>query len=280
MSLRTTSVALGGARWSLVDEPDEAAATRTVHAALDLGVTVFDTALAYSSPTQAGHNEELMARALRSHPRGDEVLVATKGGHFRDGASYPIDARPEALREHCVGSLRRLGVERIGLYYLHFPDPEVPLADSVGALAELRDEGLVERIGLCNVDLDQVRVAESVTVVDAVQNRFSPLGFEGRDVLGHCAGRGIPFFAYSPFGGPAGKSGLASDLPGFARLAAEREVTVHEIAVAWLLAQSPSLVPIVGAGRPASIEAAVRGAALELSAAELAELDREVYASA
>jgi aryl-alcohol dehydrogenase-like predicted oxidoreductase len=280
MSPRTSPVALGGARWSLVDDPDEAAAERTVHAALDQGVRTFDTALAYTPPGRAGHNEELMARALRSHPAGTEALLATKGGHFRDGGSFPIDARPETLHRHCRESLARLGTERVGLYYLHFPDPEVPLPESVGALAELRGEGLIERVGLCNVDLDQVRAAEEVAAIDAVQNRFSPLGYEGRDVLDHCTDRGIPFFAYSPFGGPAGKGGLADDLPGFARLAAERDATVHEIAVAWLLAQSPALVPIIGAGRPESIEAAVRGAALELSTEELAELDREVHVSA
>lgn len=269
-------VALGGARWSLVDSPDEEAATRTVHAALDLGVRIFDTALAYTPPTRVGHNEELMSKALRSHPRGAEALVATKGGHTRDGASFPIDARPETLREHCLGSLKRLGIERIDLYYLHFPDPEVPLVESVGALAELQAEGLIERIGICNVDLEQVRAARAITTIAAVQNKFSPLRPDDREVLDHCADEGLPYFAYSPFGGPAGVSGLATELPAFASLADERGVSVHEIATAWLLAQSPTLIPIVGAGRPASIEAAVSGAALELSPDELDTLDQEV----
>jgi aryl-alcohol dehydrogenase-like predicted oxidoreductase len=269
-------VALGGARWSLVDAPDEEAATRTVHAALDLGVRIFDTALAYTPPTQVGHNEELLSKALRSHPRGAEALVATKGGHTRDGSSFPIDARPETLRDDCLGSLKRLGVERIDLYYLHFPDPEVPLVESVGALAELRADGLIERIGICNVDLEQVRAARAVTDIAAVQNKFSPLQPEGRDVLDFCADEGLPYFAYSPFGGPAGVSGLATELPAFAGLAADRGVSVHEIATAWLLAQSPTLIPIVGAGRPASIEAAVNGAALKLSPDEVNTLDQEV----
>lgn len=273
---RMGEVALGGARWSLVDVPDEEIAVRTVHAALDLGVTIFDTALAYSSPTQVGHNEELLSRALRSHPRGAEALVATKGGHTRDGASFPIDARPESLRRDCLGSLRRLGVGRIRLYYLHFPDPEVPLAESVGALAELRAEGLIEGIGICNVDLEQVRVAEGVTAIAAVQNKFSALQPGARDVVDHCADAGIPYFAYSPLGGPAGASGLATELPAFAGLAAERGVTVHEMAIAWLVARSPTLIPIIGAGRPASIEAGVNGAALGLGPDELKTLDQEV----
>jgi aryl-alcohol dehydrogenase-like predicted oxidoreductase len=272
-----SAVALGGARWSLVDAPDEEAAVRTVHAALDRGVTVFDTALAYTSPTEIGHNERLMSRALRSHPRGGEALLATKGGHWRVGSSFPVDGRPETLRRHCIESLERLEIERIPLYYLHFPDPSVPFLDSVGALVELREEGLIGGIGICNVDLDQVRAAQSVATVDAVQNSFSPLRPDDREVLDHCAASGIPYFAYSPFGGPAGASGgLATELPAFARLAADRGVTVHEVTIAWLLAQSPTVVPIIGAGRPESIEAAVRGAALELSADEVARLDREV----
>jgi aryl-alcohol dehydrogenase-like predicted oxidoreductase len=271
-----SAVALGGARWSLVDEPDEGAAVRTVHAALDRGVKVFDTALAYTSPTEPGHNERLMSRALRSHPRGGEALLATKGGHWRDGSDFPIDGRPDTLRRHCLESLERLGVERIPLYYLHFPDPSVPILESVGALAGLRDEGLIERIGICNVDLDKVLAAASVATVDAVQNGFSPLRPTGRDVLDHCAASGIPYFAYSPFGGPTGAGGLATELPTFARLAADRGVTVHEVAIAWLLAQSPTLIPVVGAGRPESIEAAVRGATLRLSADEVAGLDHEV----
>lgn len=274
---RTVSpVGLGGARWSLVDAPDEAAAIRTVHAALDRGVTIFDTAYAYTPPTRIGHNEELLARALRTHPGGADALVATKGGHFRDGASFPVDGRPETLRRHCRESLRRLGVERISLYYLHFPDPEVPLLESIGALVELRGEGLIEMIGLCNVDLDQVRTAQGATAIDAVQNSFSPLRTDDRAVLDHCARGGTAYFAYSPFGGPDGAGGLATKLPAFAQVAADREVTVHEIAVAWLLARSPTIVPIIGAGRPASIEAAVRGAALELSSEELDKLDQEV----
>jgi aryl-alcohol dehydrogenase-like predicted oxidoreductase len=271
-----SAVALGGARWSLVDAPDEEAATRTVHTALDRGVTVFDTALAYTTPTEVGHNERLMSSALRSHPRGSEALVATKGGHLRDGSNFPIDGRPETLRRHCLESMERLEVERIPLYYLHFPDPSVPLLESVGALVELRDEGLIGGIGICNVDLDQVRAAQTITAVDAVQNSFSPLRPDDREVLDHCAVSGIAYFAYSPFGGPTGAGGLATELPTFARLAADRGVTVHEVAIAWLLAQSPTIVPIIGAGRPESIEAAARGAALKLSADEVARLDQEV----
>lgn len=270
------AVALGGARWSLVDAPDEEAAVRTVHAALDRGVTVFDTAHAYTTPTEVGHNEKLMSRALRSHPRGAEALLATKGGHWRDGSSFPVDGRPETLRRHCLESIERLEVERIPLYYLHFPDPSVPFLDSLGALVELREEGLIGGIGICNVDLDQVRAAQSVAAVDAVQNSFSPLRPDDREVVDHCAASGIAYFAYSPFGGPTGAGGLATELPAFARLAADRRVTVHEVAIAWLLAQSPTIVPIIGAGRPESIEAAVRGAALRLSADEVARLDREV----
>ncbi|WP_326642702.1 aldo/keto reductase [Streptosporangium sp. NBC_01755] len=270
-------VGLGGARWSLAAEPDEAAALATLHAAVDAGVTLVDTAPAYVPASCPGrsHNEELIARGLAAHPRGSSVLVATKGGHWRDpSGGFPVDARPETLRRHCLGSLAALGVPRIDLYQLHWPDPEVPIADSVGALARLREEGLVELVGVCNVGLVQLREATARTRVDAVQNRFSVLDRADRAVLDHCTAHGIAYLAYSPFGGPAGARGLAGRLPALGEIALARGVSAHEVAIAWLLAQSPVIVPIVGAGRPASVATAVRGAGLVLSEEELRSLDR------
>jgi aryl-alcohol dehydrogenase-like predicted oxidoreductase len=272
-------IGLGGARWSLVDDPDEAAAVATMHAALDAGVNLFDTALAYTSGTQAAHNEELMGSALRRHPRGSEAIIATKGGHFRDSTGgFPIDARPPALRAHCRASLAALNVDAIDLYQLHWPDPHVPLTESVGTLAELREQGLIRLVGICNVTLEQLAEARSVTRVDAVQNRFSPLDTAGRPVLDQCARLGIPYLAYSPLGGPTGAQTMARQLPAFADVAGARGASVQEIAVAWLVHQSPSIIPIVGAGRPERIVAAARAAALCLDDVELASLNDAVDA--
>ena len=271
-SRAVSAVGLGGARWSLTDAPDEERAARTLFAALDAGVTLIDTARAYTTSTHPAHNEELIARLLTGRGDRDRVLLATKGGHYRDGAGFSIDARPRTLHAHCRESLARLGVEQLDLYLLHWPDPQVPLTESVGALAELREQGLVAMVGVCNVSLDQLTEARRVTRIDAVQNSYSPLRTGDRAVVDECATAGIAYLSYSPLGGPGGARELAGALPAFAAVAERHEVTAHQIAFAWLLARSPVLIPIVGAGRPDSIRAAADAANLTLSPAELAEL--------
>src|SRR2546423_432616 len=139
----------------------------TVHAALDAGVMLIDTALAYTRPGVESHAEAVVARALRGLA-GERPLVATKGGHWRDGDGFPVDGRPSTLRRHCEISLRTLGIERIDLYQLHHVDPDVPLAESVGALAGPRDEGKVAEIGLSNVTIAQLQQARAVAPIASV----------------------------------------------------------------------------------------------------------------
>lgn len=263
---------LGGARWSLTDHPDEDLATRTLRLALDLGITLIDTAPAYTTPWHRSHNEELIGRVLADLPRRDVFLV-TKAGHYRDGAhGFPIDGRPETIKRQCRSSLTSLGVDEIDLYLLHWPDPVVPLADSVGALADLRDQGLVRMIGVSNVDLGQLAEARSVTAIAAVENRLSILDQRGMDVLRECATVGISHLCYSPLGGPAGAgSGLAA-LPDLAQIAQEHGATAHQIAIAWLLGLSPGAIPIVGAGRPDSVRQALEAAGIQLAPAQCARL--------
>lgn len=291
-SRAVSAIALGTARWALVEDPDETLARQTVHAALDAGITLVDTAPAYTPPGVQAYAERLVGRVLRERGgSADGVLVSTKGGHYRDGATFPIDGRPETIRRQCRESLAALGVDRIGLYLLHWPDPAVPLAESVGALAELRDRGLVEHVGLCNVDLGQLRTARAETRVDAVQNPFSALSTAGQDVLDECAAAGIAHLAYSPLGGPAGATSLGTRLPAFASVAQELGVTEHgvteqgvteqgvtaqEVALAWLLAHSPVLVPLIGAGRPERVAAAVRAGRLVLDPGQRSRLDAAV----
>lgn len=275
-SRAVSAVGLGCARWSLTDSPDEELAARTLLAGLDAGVTLIDTARAYTTPTHPAHNEELLARLLPGRVDRDRILLATKGGHYRDGTGFPIDARPQTLHTHCRESLSRLGAERLDLYLLHWPDPHVPLAESVGALAELREEGLVAMVGVCNVSLDQLTEARRVTRIDAVQNTYSPLRTGDRAVVDECTTAGIAYLSYSPLGGPDGAGKMAEALPAFAIAAERYEVTVHQIAFAWLLAQSQALIPIVGAGRPDSIKAAAEAAKLALTPGDLAELSTAV----
>ncbi|MFI5610204.1 aldo/keto reductase [Amycolatopsis sp. NPDC051903] len=266
-------LALGGAGWSLADEPDVDGAIATMHAAIDHGVTLIDTARAYTTVDHPAHNEWLIGKALATHPDGDSVFVATKGGHFRSGpAEFPVDASPAALRRDCEQSLRTLGRDRLDLYQLHRADnPSTVLEESVGELAVLRDEGKIRGVGLCNVTVAQLEKARAITVIDAVQNRYSPLSRDD-ETLAYCAREGIPYLAYSPLGGRSGVRRLETGLPGLGRIAAERGCTVQQVALAWLTSFRANLVPIVGTGRPAHLVQAVEAVAAGLTAPEVERL--------
>jgi aryl-alcohol dehydrogenase-like predicted oxidoreductase len=266
------AIALGGVGWSLPKPLDERLVTETIHAAIDAGFTLIDTALAYTTRERSAHNERAIATALRGHPRSSSVLVATKGGHFRSGDKFPVDGRPETIRRQCESSLRALEVESIGLYQLHHPDPHVPIEETMGAFAELRDEGKILLAGVSNVTVGELERARSVVEIASVQNRFSP-GARDRSVLDFCSTRGIAFLAYSPLGGAEAAASLATDFPAFGRIAAARGVSPQQVALAWELAQSPALIPIVGARRPETAVASSAAAALELDAGELRALE-------
>jgi aryl-alcohol dehydrogenase-like predicted oxidoreductase len=170
------AIGLGAMPMSVQGRPDRPRAIATIHAALDAGITLIDTADAYcTSRVDTGHNERLVAEALQSRgAHHDEVLVATKGGHVRpDDGSWIIDGRPEHLKAACEASLRALDVDVIDLYQLHRPDPAIALAESVGAMADLRDEGRVRLVGLSNVNIDQIEEASAIVPVASVQNQLS-----------------------------------------------------------------------------------------------------------
>lgn len=246
-------VALGGAGWSIAPEIDEQRSTRTIHAALDAGVTLIDTAHAYTTIDADAHNEALIADALRGRSGVSDVLVATKGGHFRIGPKeWGVDGRPEALRAHCEASLRALDSEAIGLYLLHWPDPEVPIVESVGALATLQDEGKIHLIGVSNVSLDQLAEARQVAQISAVENRFSPMYQHDRPMVEYCDSADIPYLAYSPLGGFGGLP-LIDALPLSAGIAQDARISIQRLLLAWLLRQSRTLIAIAGANRPSSI---------------------------
>ena len=256
--------------------PSREEAIAVVHAALDAGVTLVDTADAYSrDEAEFGHNEELVAEALASYGSGaDGVLVATKGGHTRSGTSWGLDGTPAYLRRACEGSLRRLGVEAIGLYQYHRPDPGTPWEDTMGALRELADDGLVRMVGVSNADIAQIDAARAI-IGDAfvsVQNQFSPGWRHSADELAHCAAHGLAFLPWSPFGGVGAAGSLETSAPAFAEVAAELDVSVYRVTLAWHLAQADVVVPIPGASRPASIEDSAAAASLELTPEQLARL--------
>ncbi|MGF0114925.1 aldo/keto reductase [Promicromonospora sp. Marseille-Q5078] len=272
-----SAIGLGGMPMSIEGRPDEARSIATVHAALDAGVTLVDTADAYHlHADEVGHNEELIARALRSWG-GDAsgVLVATKGGHLRPGdGSWTQDGRPEHLKQAAKESAQRLGVDAIGLYQFHRPDPRVPYAESIGALVELLDEGVIVQAGISNASVAQIDEANEVLGgrLASVQNQFSPAFRSSLAELEHCAAHGIAFLPWSPLGGirKAGEVGTAH--AAFGRVAEARGVSPQQVTLAWELALAPVVVPIPGASRPASIEDSARAVELVLTADELAEL--------
>jgi aryl-alcohol dehydrogenase-like predicted oxidoreductase len=201
------------------------------------------------------------------------VLVATKGGHTRppDG-SWALDGSPQHLRAACEASLQALGVEAIGLYQYHRPDPGVPYAESLGALEELRQEGKVRLVGISNADVDQIELALATTQLAAVQNEFSPAFRSSRPELELCARHGIAFLPWSPLGGATRAAGLGREHAAFAEVAAERGVSPQQVALAWELAQADVVIPIPGARRSASILDSVAACDLELTVDELARL--------
>ena len=278
-----SAVGYGGMHLSIQDRPTEAQSVRVIHAALDAGVTLIDTADVYCLDNKdIGHNERLVARALASwQGNRDQVIVATKGGVTRPAGRWETDGRPEHLRAACERSLAALGVERIDLYQLHAPDPKVPLAESVAALAELQQGGKIRWVGLSNVSVPQIGEAESVARVTSVQNRLNPFFREAlsEGVVAYCAERGMSFLAYSPTGGGR----LNHKLPAHALLqpmAARLGVTPHALVLAWVLARSPAVIVIPSARTVEHALDSTGAAELELSEADLSAITAAEFSRA
>ena len=275
--LTVSAIGLGGMPMSIEGRPDEERSVRTIHAALDAGVTFIDTADAYHlHANEVGHNESLIAKALGSYSGStDDVVVATKGGHLRPGdGSWTVNGRPEYLKEAARASLKRLGGDAIGLYQFHRPDPAVPYEESVGALVDLLEEGVIRMAGISNADPGQIRSAQQVLGgrLVSVQNQFSPKFRSSRPELDLCAELGIAFLPWSPLGGIKSAAGLGDDHDAFAEVAKAHDVSPQQVALAWELALAPVVIPIPGSSRPESITDSSRAVDLELSAAELEAL--------
>jgi aryl-alcohol dehydrogenase-like predicted oxidoreductase len=270
-------IGLGGMSLSIDGRPDEAQSLRVIHAALDAGVTLIDTANVYClDDADVGHNERLIAKALKSR-RGkrEDVVVATKGGLARPSGDWKPDGDPKRLKRACEASLKALGVEAIALYQLHAPDPAVPFFDTLGALAELRKEGKVLHLGLSNVSAEQTHLAERFFPVASVQNRCSVFHRESfhDGTVAYCEERGIAFLPYGPVGGRRGAARTPEE-PTLKAVAARAGATPYQVCLAWLLAKSPAMIPIPGARRAESAASSAAAAELTLGRAELAELER------
>lgn len=266
-------IGLGLMQFSVEGRPDEAASIRTIHAALDAGVNLVDAADAYAlDESEVGHNERLIAKAL--HGRRDGVIVATKGGHTRKGTEWHLDGSPAHLKAACEASLRALETDRIDLYQYHRPDPTVPYAESVGALKDLQDEGKIRWIGLSNANVGQIEEARGIADIVAVQNELS-LDFTSPLAKGEvalCEQHGIAFLPWSPLGGASEATAAAGRHAPVKEAAAAHGVSPQRVALAWLLALSPAIVPIPGARRVETIIDSIAAAELRLEDAEIAAI--------
>lgn len=244
---------------------NRAESMRVLRRAVDLGVTFIDTADSYGP----GVSEELIAEALA--PYGDGLVIATKGGLTRPGpGEWRRDGRPEHLRAACEASLKRLRVDRIELYQLHSPDPRVPLEDSVGALVELQREGKIRHIGVSNVDARELAAARDVATIVSVQNRYNLADRSSEPVLTVCERDGIAFLPWHPL---SAGSDAASASRALAEVATRHSARPAQVAIAWLLARSPVMLPIPGTSSVIHLEENLQAARLRLSAADRAALD-------
>ncbi len=273
-------VGFGGMPLSTDGRPDASVGVRVIHAALDAGVRLLDTADVYCRSDQdLGHNERLVARALGewNGPR-DEVIVATKGGMTRPDGRWERNGRPEHLRQACDRSLQALGVDRIDLYQYHVPDPEVPFGESVGMLAELQSAGKIRWIGLSNVTVDQISAARRHIEVVTVQNRLNPFFREAvtEGVLSRCEDLGIGFLAYSPVGGGRLNRKLPSH-PLVKQIAARHGASPHAVVLAWVLEQASNVIIIPGARTVEHTLDSWAAGDLRLDPEELRDLDEAEF---
>lgn len=270
--LAVEPIGLGGMPLSIQNRPDERTALAVIAAFVAGGGDHIDTASSYClDDDDLGHNERLIAKALRHLGRTD-VVVATKGGLTRPAGRWEVDCSPQWLRHCCEQSAQTLGAP-IPLYYLHTVDPAVPLAESLGELVRLREEGKIAAIGLSNVNARHLDEALRLTPIAAVQNRCNVLDTRDFDsgLVARCRELGIAYVPYSPVGGHSGHRRL-DQYPALARVAAKHGATPYVIALAWLLAQGPHIVPIPGATKTSSVESSLTAPRVRLDAEDLAAL--------
>jgi pyridoxine 4-dehydrogenase len=272
--LRVTRMGFGAMRITgdgVWGEPaDRAEAVRVLRRAVELGINFIDTADSYGPYV----SEEIIAEALHPYPTG--LVIATKGGYVRRGPNQWVEnGKPEHLRSACEGSLRRLRLERIDLYQLHRIDPKVPAEDQLGTLKDLQAQGKIKHIGLSEVSVKQIQYAQTMVPIVSVQNRYSITDRGSEDVLEYCEQEELGFIPWFPLA--AGRvSGSESPI---ARIAARWKTTSSQVALAWLLARSPVILPIPGTSKVEHLEENVGAAELKIDANRWQELDRLARAS-
>lgn len=275
--LRVSAIGMGAMTLTQVPDADVERGTRAVQAAVAAGITLFDTADSYGPTGDMGVNERALIAALRQCPGAlDRVLIATKGGHTRGpAATWWVDGSPAHLAAAARASAQRLGLDALPLYQHHRPDVRVPFEESMGALRQLVDEGVVVRVGVSNVDVAQLDIALRVVgdPLVSVQNEYSVLVRSSEPVLRRCEEHGLAFLAWGPLGGMRAAKGLAGAAASVAAVAERHGVSPQRVALAWLLSLSPVIIPIPGASRPESVRDSAAAVDLVLDADDLRLLD-------
>jgi aryl-alcohol dehydrogenase-like predicted oxidoreductase len=267
---------------SIQGRPDEAVAKRVLHAAIDAGMTLIDTANVYCiDDDDIGHSERLIAAVLAERDDRDRVVVATKGGLRRPRGEWHNDGSPRKLRRACEASLSALGVETIALYQFHAPDPDVVFETSIEELARLRDEGKIEHVGLSNVSVEELRSARAIVPIASVQNRFSPWFREAsaEGVIDECARTGQTFLAYSPLGGKR-LSARVGSMPVLVAIARELGASPAAVTLAWTRAKGTCVVPIPGASRVENVLDSARAMLVDLTPEQVARIDATTFSTA
>jgi aryl-alcohol dehydrogenase-like predicted oxidoreductase len=275
-----SAIGLGAMPMSLSDRPSQSQSIAVIHKALDLGVTLIDTADSYCrDESDKHHNEHLIAGALNEY-EGDtsHVVIATKGGLMRPNGNWTRNGNPQHLRETIHASFEALGGNKpIDVWQYHSPDPDYTLADALTPAREAVVEGIVRYVGVSNFSVEQIKQAREIVNIVSVQNQYNPWHrqpeFDG--VLEYCESEGLTFFPWSPFGGSRRHQNL-EELTAIANLAKEKGVSVYNIVLAWLRAKSPCLVPIPGASKVSSLENSIQAVEIKLSSQEVKNIDRQL----
>ncbi len=273
-----SAIGLGAMPLSISGRPPEDQAIDVIHRALDLGVTLIDTADSYCrDESDKHHNEKVIAKALDQYAEDtSDVVVATKGGLMRPDGDWVRNGDPDHLRDAIRRSHEALGGERpIPLWQFHAPDPEFEIQESLKPVQEAAENGLIEHVGVSNFSVDEIKEARDIVDVVSVQNQYSPFHRQPEEsgVLSYCEEEGITFLPHSPLGGRSRAKDLDA-FDGIAALADEKNISEQRLVLGWLRAKSPVVVPIPGASRVPSVEDSIPAVELELTDDEVERIDR------
>lgn len=273
--VEVNAIGFGGMPLSINGRPNEPEAIKVIHAALDADIDFIDTANVYCvDDNDLGHNEALIKKALLSWRSDKPIYVATKGGLRRPGGDWITNGQPKELRRACESSIKALGVDHLFLYQLHAPDSKVPLADSVGEISRLQEEGKVLHVGLSNVSAAELNWAQKIVRIETVQNRFNPMCqrdlFNG--VISACQEQKVTYIAYSPVGG-GGHHVEMAEHPTLVEIAREHKATPYQIMLSWCLSKGNQMLPIPGASKVKNVLSSAAAVQIQLSAEEIKRID-------